>query len=543
MKKITKITALALILLWPTIGAASDAGGGVYPPQGSTGNVQVMTSGGVFGPYSGLTCASHKWVSTLDDNLTLSTDCTQPSFSDIAGTISLTQIGSAFTNGQLLIGNTSTGYMQAATLTAGSNVTITNAGGAITIAASGSGAPTGSAGGDLGGTYPNPTVLSLSHVTGGITASTPDVAITAAGSGITVGTQQIINAQGTTTPYTILSSDMGKTVTHNKSTAVAVTLPVATTTGFGVGTSFTDVNLGVGTVTITPTTSTINGNSTLALTTGQGAYIISDGANYIAFLGAATGGGSGTVTTTGSPVSGNLTAFSGTTSITGTTGATLSGAVLTLGVANTTLGDFVLEGSTSGAVTVQPAAAAGTWSLTLPTSGGTNGYLLSTNGSGVTSWVASSGTGTVTTVSVAAANGFSGTVANATTTPAITIVAGAITPSSVTSTGPVVGSAQTVSVSGAAIATNYSSGMNVYFTAANSATTTVSAPSNAVDAGNLTYIITQGTSSVIAWNAIFDFGASGAPTLSTTNGKVDYVGFKYNTNLTKWVYLGSQLGN
>ena len=41
------------------------------------------------------------------------------------------------------------------------------------------------------------------------------------------------------------------------------------------------------------------------------------------------------------------------------------------------------------------------------------------------------GNGTVTTVSVATANGFSGSVANATTTPAITIVAGAITPSSV----------------------------------------------------------------------------------------------------------------
>lgn len=41
------------------------------------------------------------------------------------------------------------------------------------------------------------------------------------------------------------------------------------------------------------------------------------------------------------------------------------------------------------------------------------------------------GSGTVTTVSVATANGFSGTVANATTTPAITIIAGAITPTSV----------------------------------------------------------------------------------------------------------------
>jgi hypothetical protein len=48
----------------------------------------------------------------------------------------------------------------------------------------------------------------------------------------------------------------------------------------------------------------------------------------------------------------------------------------------------LLTGSSSGTVTVQPAAAAGTWSLTLPTSAGTNGYVLQTDGSGVTSWVA-----------------------------------------------------------------------------------------------------------------------------------------------------------
>jgi microcystin-dependent protein len=43
------------------------------------------------------------------------------------------------------------------------------------------------------------------------------------------------------------------------------------------------------------------------------------------------------------------------------------------------------------------------------------------------------GSGTVTSMSVATANGFSGTVANPTSTPAITIIAGAITPDSVNS--------------------------------------------------------------------------------------------------------------
>lgn len=63
---------------------------------------------------------------------------------------------------------------------------------------------------------------------------------------------------------------------------------------------------------------------------------------------------------------------------------------------------------------------------------GTDGNVLTTHGAGANpTWTSTSGSGTVTTVSVATANGFSGTVANATTTPAITIIAGAITPTSV----------------------------------------------------------------------------------------------------------------
>lgn len=56
-----------------------------------------------------------------------------------------------------------------------------------------------------------------------------------------------------------------------------------------------------------------------------------------------------------------------------------------------------------------------------------------TNGNGVITIASTGGggTGTVTAVSVATANGFSGTVTNPTTTPAIMIIAGAITPTSV----------------------------------------------------------------------------------------------------------------
>lgn len=65
----------------------------------------------------------------------------------------------------------------------------------------------------------------------------------------------------------------------------------------------------------------------------------------------------------------------------------------TLGIAGTTAGTLSLTGVTSGTVTIATADAAGTWTLKLPTTGGTNNYVLSTNGSGVTSWVAQSGGG------------------------------------------------------------------------------------------------------------------------------------------------------
>lgn len=47
---------------------------------------------------------------------------------------------------------------------------------------------------------------------------------------------------------------------------------------------------------------------------------------------------------------------------------------------------FTLNGSGSGTVTLKPAAAAGTWTFTLPTTAGTANQAMLTNGSGVASW-------------------------------------------------------------------------------------------------------------------------------------------------------------
>ena len=74
---------------------------------------------------------------------------------------------------------------------------------------------------------------------------------------------------------------------------------------------------------------------------------------------------------------------------------TSPGELLTLGLAGTTKGVFSLSGNTSGKIIIQPAAAAGTYTLTLPTTAGTLNQVLTTDGTGVLSWATSSGGGGV----------------------------------------------------------------------------------------------------------------------------------------------------
>jgi len=106
-----------------------------------------------------------------------------------------------------------------------------------------------------------------------------------------------------------------------------------------------------------------------------------------------------------------------TADIPGTLGATThSGSVTLNGSAN-----LVFTGSTSGTVTFTAGVSPAIQSYTLPSAyPGLTGYVLSSTTGGVLSWVAA-GVGTVTSVSVASANGFTGTVATSTSTPAITI--------------------------------------------------------------------------------------------------------------------------
>jgi hypothetical protein len=103
-----------------------------------------------------------------------------------------------------------------------------------------------------------------------------------------------VNAQ-TGTSYTYLSGDRGKLVTHTNASAIAGTLPQATG-AFGSTWFMWVQNRGAGTLTITPTTSTIDGAATLALTTGHGTLIASDGTNYYTMRGVESGSSSSALT-------------------------------------------------------------------------------------------------------------------------------------------------------------------------------------------------------------------------------------------------------
>ncbi len=67
-------------------------------------------------------------------------------------------------------------------------------------------------------------------------------------------------------------------------------------------------------------------------------------------------------------------------------GNTAPGELLTLGTAGSTAGILSMAGATSGKVIIQPASSTANYTLTLPDTAGTNGYVLKTNGSGGLSW-------------------------------------------------------------------------------------------------------------------------------------------------------------
>lgn len=244
---------------------------------------------------------------------------------------------------------------------------------------------------------------------------------------------------GTVTSVSVSSANGVSGVVANASTTPAITLTLdnitptsVAATGLVTGSNLSGTNTGDQTISLTGDV-TGSGTGTFATTlasTGVVANTYGSATQVPVFTVDAKGRITSVTNTTITTNPGTVTSVQGSG---GTTGLTFTGGPITSSGTLTLGGTLAIANGGTGQTT-----AANAINALLPTQTGNSGKILSTNGT-VASWV-DNAVGTVTSVSVVTANGISGTVATATSTPAITLTLGAITPTSVAATGTVAGS-------------------------------------------------------------------------------------------------------
>ena len=195
----------------------------------------------------------------------------------VAGTLAVGSGGTgqtSYTDGQLLIGNSTGNTLAKATLTAGSNITITNGPGSITIAAAGGGG--GGTVTSVGLSMPTGFTVSNSPVTGSGT-----LAVTTSLSGVLKGTGSGFAAAVAGTDY--VTPTGSETLTNKTLTNPTITNYTETTFTANTGSALT-LDLANGTIqvltltanaTITMPTATAGKSFLVELKTGAGGYTCS----------------------------------------------------------------------------------------------------------------------------------------------------------------------------------------------------------------------------------------------------------------------------
>jgi len=314
-------------------------------------------------------------------------------------------------------------------------------------------------------------------------------------SSLTPSLQEVTTA-GNITSDDIILDDGGSDVWFQVKNSPAYTLPFISVGG-GIGGGVVKLSDGGDTYTNTIGTSNLTANRIINFQDGNGT---------VAFLSDIPGAGANTALS-------NLAAVAINTSLISDTDNTDDLGSAAIAWKDAYLRRVLLDGSTSGTVTVQTAATAGTWTLTLPTTDGNSGELLQTDGSGITSWVD-------TTTYFSNRFGGAGTSGDPITPIKVTTTASSATP------------------------TPDADASTMFTVTALAANAVFAAPTGTpVDGQDLLIRIKDNaTPRTLGWNAIYRAGTDFALPTTTVASETMYVQFIYNSADSKWDAIGLTQG-